>query len=135
MQVFGQYPGVRMRRMRRDDFSRRLMREHVLTSNDLLYPVFVVDGKKKTQAIASMPGVSRHSPDMLLAVAERCVKAGIPVMALFPAIEPSLKTPDGKEATNPKGLIPSTVALLKKNFSDLGVMTDVALDPYTSHGQ
>jgi porphobilinogen synthase len=124
-----------MRRMRRDDFSRRLMREHVLTTNDLIYPVFVVDGKNKTQAVASMPEVSRLSLDQLLPVAERCLKLGVPAMALFPAIEPKLKTPDGREAANPKGLIPRVVAALKKHFPELGVMTDVALDPYTSHGQ
>ena len=129
------YPELRMRRMRRDDFTRRLMREHVLTSNDLIYPVFVVEGRNKTQPVASMPGVSRHSLDLLLPLAERCLKAGIPALALFPAIEPGLKTPDGKEAANPKGLIPRVVAALKKRFPELGVMTDVALDPYTSHGQ
>src|ERR1700761_471666 len=98
MNIHGSFPAIRMRRMRRDDFTRRLMREHVLTTNDLLYPVFVVDGKNQTQAVASMPGVSRHSPDLLLGVAERCVKAGIPALALFPATEPALKTLDGKEA-------------------------------------
>ena len=135
MQAYGSYPATRMRRMRRDDFSRRLMREHVLTSNDLIYPVFVIEGKGKTQAVPSMPGVSRYSLDKLLPVAERCVKLGVPVMALFPAIEPALKTPDGKEATNPRGLIPRVVGALKKRFPELGIMTDVALDPYTSHGQ
>ncbi len=135
MKTYGRFPEVRMRRMRRDDFSRRLMREHVLTTNDLIYPVFVVDGKNKTQAVASMPGVSRLSLDQLLPVAERCLKLGVPAMALFPAIEPKLKTPDGREAANPKGLIPRVVAALKKHFPELGVMTDVALDPYTSHGQ
>ena len=135
MQVYGQFPTVRMRRMRRDDFSRRLMREHVLTTNDLIYPVFVVEGRGRTQPVPSMPGVSRYSLDTLLPIAERCVKAGIPVMALFPAIDPKLKTADGKEAANPKGLIPRVVAALKKNFPELGIMTDVALDPYTSHGQ
>ena len=135
MQVYGQFPTVRMRRMRRDDFSRRLMREHVLTTNDLIYPVFVVEGRGRTQPVPSMPGVSRYSLDTLLLIAERCVKAGIPVMALFPAIDPKLKTADGKEAANPKGLIPRVVAALKKNFPELGIMTDVALDPYTSHGQ
>ena len=135
MQIHGRFPSVRMRRMRRDDFSRRLMREHVLTSNDLIYPVFVVDGKGSSQGVASMPGVSRHTLDQLLPVAETCLKLGIPVMALFPAIEPSLKTADGKEAVNPKGLIPRVVRALKKRFPELGVMTDVALDPYTSHGQ
>ena len=135
MKTYGRFPEVRMRRMRRDDFSRRLMREHVLTTNDLIYPVFVVDGKGESQPVASMPGVSRLSLDRLLPVAERCVKLGVPVMALFPAIEPKLKTPDGREAANARGLIPRVVAALKKNFPELGVMTDVALDPYTTHGQ
>ena len=135
MNVYGGFPGVRMRRMRRDEFSRRLMREHVLTSDDFIYPVFIIDGKGKTQAVPSMPGVSRMTLDKLLPVAEKCLKLGVPVMALFPSIEPSRKTPDGREATNPKGLIPQVVAALKKRFPELGVMTDVALDPYTSHGQ
>jgi porphobilinogen synthase len=121
--------------MRRDEFSRRLMREHVLTTGDLIYPIFVIDGKGGSQAVPSMPGVSRHTLDKLLPVAERCVKLGVPAVALFPAIERSLKTPDGREATNPKGLVPRAVSALKKNFPELGVMTDVALDPYTSHGQ
>jgi len=135
MQVYGSYPSVRMRRMRRDDFSRRLMREHILTVNDLLYPVFVMEGKNRSVAVPSMPGVSRWTLDKLLGVAEQCLEVGIPVMALFPAIEPALKTPDGIEATNPDGLIPRTIAALKKRFPELGVMTDVALDPYTTHGQ
>src|SRR5256886_2465838 len=135
MQVYGSFPAVRMRRMRRDEFSRRLMREHVLGADDLIYPVFVIEGKGRTQPVPSMPGVSRHTADKLTAVAERCLKLGVPVMALFPAIEPSLKTPDGKEAANPDGLIPRVVAALKKRFPELGIMTDVALDPYTSHGQ
>src|SRR4051812_3610742 len=135
MQIYGSFPSVRMRRMRRDDFSRRLMREHVLTTNDLLYPVFVMEGQGRTQPVPSMPGVSRHTLDKLLPVAEECVRLGIPVMALFPAIDPSLKTPDGSEAANPDGLIPRVVAALKKRFPELGIMTDVALDPYTSHGQ
>jgi porphobilinogen synthase len=135
MQVYGSFPAVRMRRMRRDDFSRRLMREHVLTTDDLIYPVFLIEGRQRTQAVPSMPGVSRYTADKLLAVAERCLKLGVPAMALFPSIEPSLKTPDGGEATNPEGLIPRVIALLKKKFPELGVMTDVALDPYTSHGQ
>src|SRR5882672_3630045 len=135
MQVYGSFPSVRMRRMRRDDFSRRLMREHVLTADDLIYPVFLIDGRNRTQAVPSMPGVSRYTLDKLMPVAERCLKLGVPVMALFPSIEPALKTPDGKEATNPDGLIPRAIALLKKKFPELGVMTDVALDPYTSHGQ
>jgi porphobilinogen synthase len=135
MQVYGSFPAVRMRRMRRDDFSRRLMREHVLSAGDLIYPVFVIEGRQRTQAVPSMPGVSRYTTDKLLPVAERCLKLGVPAMALFPSIEPALKTPDGKEATNPEGLIPRGVALLKKRFPELGIMTDVALDPYTSHGQ
>jgi len=135
MQVYGSFPAVRMRRMRRNEFSRRLMRENVLTTNDLIYPVFVIEGRGRTQAVASMPGVSRYTPDKLLPVAERCVKLGVPAMALFPAIESSLKTPEGSEATNPDGLIPRTVSALKKRFPELGIMTDVALDPYTSHGQ
>jgi len=135
MNIHGGFPQIRMRRMRRDEFSRRLMREHVLTTNDLIYPVFVIDGKSRSQAVASMPGVSRHTLDKLLPVAERCLNLGVPAMALFPAIEPALKTPDGREATNAKGLIPRVVAELKKRFPELGVMTDVALDPYTSHGQ
>ena len=135
MQVHGGFPAVRMRRMRRDEFSRRLMREHVLTPNDLIYPVFVIEGKGRTQSVPSMPGVSRYTPDKLLPVAERCLKLGVPAMALFPAIDPSLKTPDGTEATNPDGLIPRVIGTLKKRFPELGIMTDVALDPYTSHGQ
>ncbi|HEX4798755.1 MAG TPA: porphobilinogen synthase [Burkholderiales bacterium] len=135
MQVYGNFPAVRMRRMRRDEFSRRLMREHVLTPDDLIYPVFVIEGKGRTQPVPSMPGVSRYTPDKLLPVAERCLKLGVPVMALFPAIDPSLKTPDGAEATNPDGLIPRVIGALKKRFPELGIMTDVALDPYTSHGQ
>src|SRR5262252_3217827 len=135
MQVYGSFPAARMRRMRRDDFSRRLMREHVLTADDLIYPVFLIEGRNRTQAVPSMPGVSRYTPDRFLPVAERCLKLGVPAVALFPSIEPGLKTPEGKEATNPDGLIPRTIALLKKKFPELGVMTDVALDPYTSHGQ
>src|SRR6266545_3915836 len=135
MQVYGSFPAVRMRRMRRDEFSRRLMREHVLTPDDLIYPVFVIEGKGRTQSVPSMPGVSRYTPDKLLPVAERCLKLGVPAMALFPAIDPSLKTPDGTEVTNPDGLIPRVIGALKKRFPELGIMTDVALDPYTSHGQ
>ena len=129
------YPHFRPRRMRRDDFSRRLMRENILTTNDLIYPVFVVEGNNVRQAVASMPGVERVSVDLLMKVAEQCVELGVPVLSLFPAIEPSLKTPDGREATNPAGLIPRAVRELKKHFPELGVLTDVALDPYTSHGQ
>jgi porphobilinogen synthase len=135
MKVYGGFPAVRMRRMRRDDFTRRLMRETVLTSDDLIYPVFIIEGKGRAQKVDSMPGVERLTVDRLLPVAEQCLKLGIPVLALFPAVEPRLKTPDGREAVNPKGLIPRAVAALKKRFPELGVMTDVALDPYTSHGQ
>ena len=133
MQTSGRFPAVRMRRMRRDDFSRRLMREHVLTANDLLYPVFVMEGSGRTQPITSMPGQCRYTLDKLLPVAEECLRLRVPVMALFPAIDPSLKTPDGREAANPDGLIPRVVKALKARFPELGVMTDVALDPYTSH--
>jgi porphobilinogen synthase len=135
MKVYGSFPSVRMRRMRHDEFSRRLMRETVLTADDLIYPVFVIDGKGRTQKVDSMPGVERLTIDRLLPLAEQCAKLRIPALALFPAIEPRLKTPDGREAFNAKGLIPRAVAALKKRFPELGVMTDVALDPYTSHGQ
>lgn len=121
--------------MRRDDFSRRLMREYRLGVDDLIYPVFVLDGQNQRQAVASMPGVERLSIDLLLPVAEQCVALGIPVLALFPVIDPALKTPDGAEAINPDGLVPRAVRALKKAFPELGVLTDVALDPYTSHGQ
>jgi porphobilinogen synthase len=135
MDILGQYPQRRMRRMRRDDFSRRLARETRLSTDDLIYPVFVIEGRNAVQPVASMPGVERLTLDRLLPVAEDCVKLRIPVLALFPAIEPSLKSPDGKEAANPDGLIPRVVTALKRQFPELGVMTDVALDPYTSHGQ
>jgi len=129
------FPLSRPRRLRRDDFTRRLVREHALSVNDLIYPVFVLEGEKRRESVASMPGVDRVSLDLLLHVAEECVQLGIPVMALFPVISANLKTPDGKEATNSKGLIPHVVSTLKKHFPNLGIMTDVALDPYTSHGQ
>src|SRR5712671_1764125 len=135
MKVYGGYPAVRMRRMRRDDFSRRLMRENVLTADDLIYPVFVIDGKARTEKVGSMPGVERLTLDRLLPLAEQCLKLRIPALALFPAIEPRLKSLDGREAFNPKGLVPRVVGALKKRFPELGIMTDVALDPYTSHGQ
>lgn len=135
MLPLGRFPAVRMRRMRKDDFSRRLMREHRLSTDDLIYPVFVIDGKNRTVAVDSMPGVRRYTIDQLLKHAETCLRAGIPAIALFPAIEQSLKTADGREAANPKGLVPRTVAALKKHLPELGVITDVALDPYTTHGQ
>jgi porphobilinogen synthase len=125
----------RPRRLRRDEFTRNLVREHALSVNDLIYPVFVLDGQNRREAVASMPGVERLSLDLLLPVAEECVKLGIPVMALFPVIDARLKTPDGREAHNPDGLVPRVVRGLKERFPELGVMTDVALDPYTSHGQ
>ena len=133
--ILADYPNNRPRRLRRDDFSRRLVREHSLSVNDLIYPVFVTEGKKVKQAIDSMPGVVRYSLDTLLPVAEECVKLGVPVMALFPVIDPALKTPEGGEAINIDGLIPRVVSALKKRFPELGILTDVALDPYTSHGQ
>jgi porphobilinogen synthase len=129
------FPLARPRRLRRDPFTRDLVRENTLTVKDLIYPVFVTDGKGQRQAVPSMPGVERLSLDQLLPVAEECVRLGIPVMALFPVIDPALKTPDGREALNPQGLVPRVVQALKKEFPDLGVMTDVALDPFTSHGQ
>ena len=135
MDILGGYPERRMRRMRRDDFSRRMVREHLLTPDDLIYPVFVIEGNDLSQPVPSMPGVYRLTLDRLLAVAERCLELRVPTLALFPAIEPKLKTPDGREATNPDGLIPRVVGALKARFPELGVMTDVALDPYTSHGQ
>ncbi len=121
--------------MRRDDFSRRLMREHTLTPADLIYPVFVVEGNHIVEPVPSMPGVNRYSIDELLRVADAAVGLNIPCLALFPVIDPALKTPDGSEAANPEGLVPRTVRALKAAFPQLGVMTDVALDPYTSHGQ
>ena len=129
------FPHNRPRRLRRDPFTRNLVRENVLTAHDLIYPVFVHEGTQRREAVASMPGVERLSLDLLLPVAEECAKLEIPVLALFPAIDAQLKTPDGKEALNPEGLIPRVVRALKKEFPGLGVMTDVALDPYTSHGQ
>ena len=135
MTLHAPYPLGRPRRLRRDEFTRNLVRENALSPHDLIYPVFVLDGQNRREAVASMPGVERLSLDLLLPVAEECVELGIPVMALFPVIDPSLKTPDGKEATNPKGLVPRVVQGLKQHFPELGIMTDVALDPYTSHGQ
>jgi porphobilinogen synthase len=135
MSLHAPYPQGRPRRLRRDDFTRNLVREHALTAHDLIYPVFVLDGRQRREPVASMPGVERLSVDLLFPVAEECVKHGIPVMALFPVIDPALKTPDGAEACNPKGLVPRAVRELKDRFPGLGVMTDVALDPFTSHGQ
>lgn len=132
---FGQFPARRMRRMRRDDFSRRLMREHTLTPNDFIYPVFVLEGQNKREPVSSMPGVERLSLDLLMPVAEDCLKLGIPALALFPVIDAGLKTLGAEEAFNPEGLVPRTVVALKNRFPELGIITDIALDPYTSHGQ
>ena len=126
---------MRPRRMRKDEFSRRLMREHHLRTDDLIYPVFVMEGHQKEEAIPSMPGIKRQSIDLIIDTAKECFKLGIPAIALFPVIDANLKTEDAKEAYNPEGLIPRVVALLKKHIPQLGVITDVALDPYTSHGQ
>jgi porphobilinogen synthase len=129
------FPANRPRRLRRDEFTRALVRENRLHPADLILPVFVLAGEGISQDIASMPGVQRLTLDRLLPVAEECVRLGIPVMALFPVIDPALKTEDGREALNPEGLVPTVVRELKKRFPELGVMTDVALDPFTSHGQ
>ena len=135
MITFAPYPHGRPRRLRRDAFTRNLVRENTLTTHDLIYPVFVVEGQGQRVPIGSMPGVERLSLDLLLPVAEECVKLGIPVMALFPVVDQSLKTFNGDEALNPDGLIPRVIKALKKEFPDLGLMTDVALDPFTTHGQ
>ena len=135
MTPYAPYPLGRPRRLRRDAFTRNLVRENQLTTHDLIYPVFVVDGHKQRVPIASMPGVERLSLDLLLPVAQECVDRGIPVMALFPVVDQSLKTYEGKEALNPDGLVPRVVRTLKKEFPQLGLMTDVALDPFTTHGQ
>jgi porphobilinogen synthase len=129
------YPASRPRRLRRDGWSRELVRESRLHASDLILPVFVLDGHDVVQDVASMPGVQRVTLDRLYPVAEECVALGIPVLALFPLLEASLKSDDGREALNPKGLVPRVVRELKKRFPELGVMTDVALDPFTSHGQ
>src|SRR5574343_589272 len=133
--VSGGFPGTRMRRMRRDDFSRRLMRESVLTVDDFIYPVFVLEGAGRVEQVGSMPGVERQSLDVLLRTAERAAKLGIPALALFPVVDASLKSLSAEEAYNPDGLVPRVVQALKKELPELGVITDVALDPYTSHGQ
>ncbi|MDH4181742.1 MAG: porphobilinogen synthase, partial [Betaproteobacteria bacterium] len=128
------FPARRPRRMRRDDFSRRLAREHRLTADDLIYPVFVLDGKKREEPVASLPGVTRKSVDLLLHEAEACAKLGIPALALFPVVAAELKSEDAAQAWHPEGLVPRTVRALKERFPELGVITDIALDPYTSHG-
>jgi porphobilinogen synthase len=135
MQNLGKYPLKRMRRLRRDDFSRRMMREHRLSPDDFIYPVFVLDGRDRIEEISSMPGIMRQSADRLFHQAEQCVRLGIPAIALFPVVEPALKSLDASEAFNPEGLVPRVVRALKQRFPELGVVTDIALDPYTSHGQ
>ena len=129
------FPSTRLRRNRRDDWSRRLVSEHSVTASDLIYPVFVMEGSGKSEDVPSMPGVQRLTLDRLIPVAEDAARLGISVLALFPVIDPAKKTPDGKEACNPAGLIPRVVRELKNKIPELGLMTDVALDPYTSHGQ
>ena len=135
MSIFSQFPQKRMRRLRRDEFSRRLVRENHLNVDDLIYPVFVLDGEKREEKVASMPGVVRQSVDILLHQAEKCLQLGIPALALFPVIESGLKSLTAAEAVNPNGLVPQAVGSLKKRFPELGIITDIALDPYTSHGQ
>ncbi len=131
----GDFPGARMRRMRRDSFSRRLMREHRLSTDDLIYPVFVLEGENQRQAVDSMPGVERRSIDLLLEELDEVHALGIPAIALFPVVPAERKTDDAREAYNPDGLVPRAVRAIKARLPDLGVITDVALDPYTSHGQ
>lgn len=133
--IAGQFPQRRLRRLRAHDFSRRLVAENHLTVDDLIYPVFVVEGKNIVQPVASMPDVNRMSIDVLLKEAEHIAKLGIPVLSLFPAVEFEKKTLLAEEAFNPDGLVPRTIRALKKEFPELGILTDVALDPYTTHGQ
>jgi porphobilinogen synthase len=131
----GGFPQVRMRRMRRDDFSRRLMRESHISVDDLIYPMFILDGKKQREAVPSMPGIERVSIDNLLKEAEQLLNLGIPAIALFPVTPTEKKSDDAAEAFNPEGLAQTAVQALKQNFPELGVITDVALDPFTTHGQ
>ena len=135
MTNYGQFPQKRMRRMRHDEFSRRLMRENCLLADDLIYPVFVLNGMNREEKIPSMPEITRLSADKLMHQAEKCLELGIPALAIFPVIDPEQKSLTATEALNPKGLVPQVVKKLKKSFPELGVITDVALDPYTSHGQ
>ncbi len=131
----GQFPQRRMRRLRRTGFLRDMVRESSLSSSDLLYPVFLLDGKGKREEVVSMPGVGRVSLDLLLPIVEKAARLGIPAIALFPVIDNKKKTPGGEEAFNANGLVPRAVAELKKRFPEVGIICDVALDPYTSHGQ
>ena len=135
MNVNAIFPSTRMRRMRRDDFSRRLMRESRLTTDDLIYPVFVLNEPSRTERIASMPGIQRQGMEVLLRTAETALNLGLPALALFPVIGAEQKSLDASEAWNPDGLVPRVVRKLKETFPELGIITDVALDPYTSHGQ
>lgn len=129
------YPETRMRRMRKDEFSRRLMRENHLTADDLIYPVFVIEGENKTESVPSMPGIDRLSVDLLRQEAREVMELGIPMMALFPVVPAEKKSATGDEAYNPEGLAQRAVRAIKEACPDLGVMTDVALDPFTTHGQ
>ena len=135
MTNYGRFPQKRMRRMRHDEFSRRLMRENCLLADDLIYPVFVLNGKNREEKIPSMPEITRLSADKLMHQAEKCLELGIPALAIFPVIDSEQKSLTATEALNPRGLVPQVVKKLKKSFPELGVITDVALDPYTSHGQ
>jgi porphobilinogen synthase len=131
----GEFPATRLRRMRRDEFSRRLMRESTLSADNLIYPMFVIDGQRKREAVASMPGIERVSIDELVREAEQCAQLGIPAVALFPVTASNAKSEDGREAWNTEGLAQRAVRALKQAVPTLGVITDVALDPFTTHGQ
>jgi porphobilinogen synthase len=131
----GEFPRTRMRRMRSDPFSRRLMRESALTADNLIYPMFVMEGRERREAIASMPDIERVSIDLLVREAEELARLGVPALALFPVTPPEAKSNDGREAWNPEGLAQRAVRAVKKAAPDLGVITDVALDPFTTHGQ
>ena len=135
MQVLGKFPRRRARRLRRDDFSRRLVRENRLSADDFIYPAFVIEGEGRSEPVPSMPGVERMSIDRLLVQAGHCVELGIPAIALFPVVDGKLRTADAREAYNGAGLAPGAIRALKQRFPQLGVITDIALDPYTSHGQ
>ncbi len=128
------FPKTRMRRMRKNNFTRALMRENVLTTNDLIYPLFLIEGTNKSEQVISMPGVERRSLDLILKTLEDCINLGIKIIALFPVIDPSLKKTDGIESINPEGLLPKAIREIKNKFPELGILTDIALDPYTSHG-
>jgi porphobilinogen synthase len=135
MDAYSRFPSKRMRRPRAKTFSRDLVREHQLSAKDLIYPVFVIEGQNQEQAVASMPGVNRQSIDRLLKTAERASELGVPALAIFPVVDDSAKSLQAEEAYRADGLVPQTIRQLKQNFPDLGIITDIALDPYTSHGQ